>query len=413
VELLRRADVPADDEEVRQLRVFTQPPSTGPSRNSPCACGSGRKYKLCCGARGTAHALADRANWLWTKVASFGRSLSFREQLIRRALEATRYEDDPQATVRGLEDPLVLDALLFEDGVLQRFLDVRGELLPEDERALAETWLTTRLSVYEVTSTRPGSSIHLRDVDGVDTEVRERTASRTLRRGDLLVARLLPTGAGHMLGAVLSLPRKAREHAAAASTAQELYDLVAQLRRPPSLTNTDGHALVPLTQQWLISEAAWAALCEHLEPGEDAEHCLLVRASGQIAASFRRTAADGLSVEVNSRERAKEVMALVGRLDPAAQLLSEEEAVASSISSAPEPPTAEMQAALQEYMQKYEREWCDMEIPALDGRTPREAVRTTEGRAAVEDLLADMPETPNGMSARRVRALLELPTPLR
>jgi hypothetical protein len=54
-----------------------------------------------------------------------------------------------------------------------------------------------------------------------------------------------------------------------------------------------------------------------------------------------------------------------------------------------------------------------MSIPALDGRTPREAVRTAEGRAAVEDLLADLPELPNGMSAKRLRAVLELPTPLR
>jgi hypothetical protein len=32
-------------------------------------------------------------------------------------------------------------------------------------------------------------------------------------------------------------------------------------------------------------------------------------------------------------------------------------------------------------------QWCDEEIPALDGKTPREAVRTKRGREKVIELL--------------------------
>ncbi len=119
-------------------------------------------------------------------------------------------------------------------------------------------------------------------------------------------------------------------------------------------------------------------------------------------------------VEVNSRERAAEVASLVRQADASAELLEEREP-AQSLHAAAEPMemTPEIEAALREHLESYEREWCDMSIPALEGRTPREAVRTAEGRRAVEDLLADMPEVPGGMSAKRVRALLELPTPLR
>lgn len=415
LDLLRRAEVPGDDHEVVLLRRFAQPPASGPSRNAPCACGSGKKYKLCCGARGTAHPLTDRASWLLHKAVDFARSVPHRDVVIERAMQLSRYDEHPMALLRTLQsDQLVMDAALFEDGLLERFLDVRGALLPEDERELAGDWLRTRLAVYEVLSTRPGSSVLLRDGDDVDVEVRERTASRSLRRGDVLLTRLLPTGPGWMLGSVVGLPRTVRDRARAVKSAEELYELVAELHRPPQLTNTEGHALVLLEQEWSFSDAGWQRLVSKLEPTDDDDVWMLVRASKNIAASFRRTA-EGAVVEVNSRERADEVASLVREADPSAELLAEREPAVSPLAAAPPPVpmTPEMEAALREHLESYEREWCDMSIPALGGRTPREAVRTAAGRTAVEDLLADMPDLPNGMSARRVRALLELPTPLR
>ena len=145
-----------------------------------------------------------------------------------------------------------------------------------------------------------------------------------------------------------------------------------------------------------------------------AERWTLIRASRHIAAAFERTA-QGVTVEVNSRERAEEVAGLVRAADPSAQLLAEREPTPSALAeaAAPQEVTSELEAVLREHMENYEREWCDMSIPALHGQTPREAVRTAPGRVAVEDLLADMPDLPGGMSARRLRTLLELPTPLR
>jgi hypothetical protein len=410
---LRRAEVTADDDEVALLRRFTQPPAGGPSRNAPCACGSGKKFKLCCGASGLAHPLTDRASWLLSKTVEYAHSLPHRDVILARAQQQSRYNDDPIALLRALRsDPLVVDAALFADGLLDRFLGARGSLLPVDERELADEWRASRLGVYEVLSTRPGSSVLLRGADG-DVEVQERTASRSLRRGDLLLARLLPTGSGWMLSTVLGLPRTARDRFTSAGDREELYELVAELHRPPQLTNTDGQALVPLEQQWSLSEEGWQRLVTQLEPTDDADSWLLMRATRHIAASVQRTP-DGVVVEVNSRERAAEVASLVRQADASAELVEEREPKQSPHAApAPMEMTPEIEAALREHLENYEHEWCDMSIPALDGRTPRDAVRTAEGRAAVEDLLSDMPEMPNGMSAKRLRALLELPTPLR
>jgi len=413
LDLLRRAGVPGDDPEMAQLRRFAQPPASGPSRNAPCACGSGKKYKLCCGASSLAHPLTDRASWLLTKMVEYAHSLPHREVILARAQQLSRYDEDPFALLRALrDDPLVVDAALFSDGLLDRFLRARGPLLPADERELAAEWRASRLSVYEVLSTRPGSSVVLRGENG-DVDVRERTASRSLRRGDLLLTRLLPTGAGWMLSAVLGLPRTLRDRFTSADDVEELYERVAELHRPPSLGNTDGHALVPLEQRWSLSEQGWQRLVARLEPTDDPDHWLLLRATRHVAASVQRTP-EGAVVEVNSRERAAEVAALVRQADVSAELVEERESRQSAhVAREPMEMTPEIEAALREHMEHYEREWCDMSIPALDGRTPREAVRTAQGRAAVEDLLCDMPQTPTGMSAKRLRALLELPTPLR
>ena len=44
---------------------------------------------------------------------------------------------------------------------------------------------------------------------------------------------------------------------------------------------------------------------------------------------------------------------------------------------------------LSKTMEEWAHHWVDESIPALDGKTPREAVKTPEGRAKVEDLLKD------------------------
>ena len=108
--------------------------------------------------------------------------------------------DDPlrrrvRGVGRGLADPLVMDAVLFEGGAFAEFLEVRGSLLPDDERLLAEQWLLVDRSVFEVEKVNRGESVTVRDVRNGDMhEVRERTASRQLKPGQLICARVVPAG---------------------------------------------------------------------------------------------------------------------------------------------------------------------------------------------------------------------------
>lgn len=42
-----------------------------------------------------------------------------------------------------------------------------------------------------------------------------------------------------------------------------------------------------------------------------------------------------------------------------------------------------------EFLEDYYKKWCDEIIPALNNKTPREAIQTDEGRRMLKDLLID------------------------
>jgi hypothetical protein len=77
------------------------------------------------------------------KAQQHVRDTGWRGVLMEAAVERSRYaEDFRDGMLDALTDPLVMDAVLFEGGALSHFLQVRGPLLPDDERALANPPLT-------------------------------------------------------------------------------------------------------------------------------------------------------------------------------------------------------------------------------------------------------------------------------
>lgn len=192
--LLRRAGAPDDDELVQLFERFRSAPRAGLGRNERCWCGSGRKYKVCHLNREQLP-LEQRAAWLYQKAATDLIDGPFGSLFVDAAEARARYGDSSEALVAAFGDPLVCDAVLFEGEAFADFLDTRGFLLPDDERALAEQWLLVRRSVHEVLDVSPGRGFTLRDVrTGEVCEVRERTASARVRVGEYYCARVVPAG---------------------------------------------------------------------------------------------------------------------------------------------------------------------------------------------------------------------------
>ena len=53
-------------------------------------------------------------------------------------------------------------------------------------------------------------------------------------------------------------------------------------------------------------------------------------------------------------------------------------------------PSEDERRAILEFKARHYATWPDERLPALKGRTPRQAVRTTAGRTAVLELIRDM-----------------------
>ncbi|HKX46614.1 MAG TPA: hypothetical protein VJP77_07915, partial [Planctomycetota bacterium] len=54
---------------------------------------------------------------------------------------------------------------------------------------------------------------------------------------------------------------------------------------------------------------------------------------------------------------------------------------------------------VREFKRRHYADWVDVALPALDGRTPRQAVATKPGREAVDRLLKEMQYTERRMTS--------------
>jgi hypothetical protein len=438
-QLFRRAETEGTHPVRSVLRGFLRPPEMS-GRNRPCACGSGRKYKLCHGAK-LRHPFPMRADWLWVKAVCYALRPGQRDVLYRYA--------DPLAGGNGgnggwlltaLTDPLVHDLALFDGGLLARFLNERGALLPEDEQALARSWLDSRRRLLEVTTVRPGHGVRCRDLlTGQEVYVRDRMLTTQLEPLDLIYCRVLPDGAGELR--LRDAPRyvsrlqrgELLELLGGDATGEEVAEFFAPGSGLPRLSNAEGEDLVLCTARYEVAEpdVVWRGLAEQLDDdgGDSLVERAEVRGRGAVLRGSVRRAGDRIELDTNSVERLRRLQALVRQVDPTARLVDEsavpiEEALAerdiaerdgggeepARADDLPPEVAAELLAG---FMRDYEQHWLDMEIPALGSRTPREAAADPAHRGELAALLDDIEwgqrhrEFP-GMDAGRLRLALGL-----
>lgn len=428
--LLRRAGADPDDPLLAMLSSVRAEVRPDVGRNEPCWCGSGRKYKKCHLGK-EQPALPERVGWLYSKAAQHALMSGWRALIVELDYERNQFHDAPDETA----DPLVVDAALFEGGAFEDFLAVRGPLLPEDERSLAEQWLLVDRSLFEVGQVRPGHGVTVRDVRTGDIhEVQERTASRHLKSGQLICTRVLPAGddTAQFFGGLEPVALHQRDALIALlDEGPDPVDLVAFLSlrfAPPTLTNTEGDPMIICEATVHVGDAAsiQSALDDTYDRVEDAEppkwfEHVTTHGMERIRATL---VLDGetLRVETNSEERMDRVLATVERLDPAMQVLEDTRervddprAMAARMpetaKGAIEPDDPEIAALLDAMILDYEAKWLDEPIPALDGHTPRQAADDPTRRPDLIRLLDSFPADAgrHGMSVDRLRAALGLP----
>jgi hypothetical protein len=421
-----------------------------PGRNSPCPCGSGRKYKACCltkdEARRHDEAAPDRASekalsWLSKHHAEEVQDAienDFCAVLDEEQLQELQElpEDVFQAfQINALEWMLAEGETEPSEGeephrFLELVLEGAAELTPSERRYL-ELLGIRFLDLYEVVESEPGKGLWiLSKTDSSSTKVfvRELTASRELRSGDVFASRVVPLDPPVLSGAMYAFPRDHYLRLRAAILGgprddagriegQWISDCVIEswlgllLGPPPVVTDAATGEPIALTTVGYRVEG-WARLVEALsrEPGVelDAEAETLewidadapgirrtkwlVRRSGEDRVELdARTAALADEGEERLAELAPGLLTRLGResVDPRRLWKERHREAPGGFEDDPlQGLSAEEKAGLvaQVYRQIHAR-WADEPIPLLEHRTPREAIRDEAGLRDVVELL--------------------------
>ena len=486
-----------------------------PSRNDPCPCDSGKKYKHCCLAAEST-SMESPAALTWRRIRraldQFGmatRLLRFTEEMygptaIEEAwAEFTVWQDeepafDPSTPLlplfmpwcfhRWAPDPYdtdVADVKLHDRVPTAVYLERHGSRLDPLVHRYLDACTQTPFGFHEIIHCDPGRGFRARNlITSEEVEVMEQSASRTVTAHEILFGQLIAIDGIVMLEcsspfgltpgdkiAILDLRDRICANGKY-TPAEALRDFDSEIRelylslanrildpRLPDLRNTDGDPLVPHKVIFDIDspQRAFDAL-KHLA-GEVPEKELLrdVRrgsAGEWVESRFSwskrgntmhgdwqntvlgeiRISPQRLTCEVNSASRAETIRAIVTEAlgDHARYRASEIQSIERQWderrASAAEDTTRiddeqaalmahpEVRAKIHEMMAAHYERWVDEKIPALGGRTPLEAMRTSGGRERVEALLVDMERRSAGMSGapdaeifRRLRERVGLP----
>jgi hypothetical protein len=176
---------------------------------------------------------------------------------------------------------------------------------------------------------------------------------------------------------------------------------------PPELRNTDGDPVLLTTDHFEVTAGGRAAVETALNGMEGAKPTefddeppiwvFLGTGAGPVL-GHAELSRSTLKLSTNSRERAdalrSRVEAACGdrlrhrrreHVDPlSAKMLAARDDLRDEVS------TPEEAAAIRSLKQRHYSRWLDKALPALGGQTPREAVRSAEGRSAVDALLKEM-----------------------
>ena len=428
----------------------TGSPSTAPhaERNAPCPCGSGKKYKKCCLARDE-HRAGEASASAWMHATDerlvFEMARFAQERFGEPWWDAsTAGFDNPEGELQLFLPWSVYGVPIEGRPIADWFLDERRRRLPDAERSWLHAQRRAWLSVWEVTGVDPGRGVSLRDLlTGEERQVLEVRGSKTLIVRDTILGRVVDHDGISVLCGIHPRPLppldaaevvrrvRGRLRRKSAIPAERLRDakigryLIARwedqveevdLRHdlPPRLRNTDGDELLLTTDHFTVRPEDRAALeasllgMEEVEPPapDNPEPCFtFVRAGNAMNPGWDNTilgsvrlSSDALVLETNSVVRADALRArlesICGALvrhvvrehsDPTALL-------ARAASDGPTPraeidESPEVQQLLRDFRARHMAAWIDQPVPALGGKTPRQAAGSQQGRASLDLLL--------------------------
>lgn len=407
-------------------------------RNDPCPCGSGRKYKKCHLAADEAPRAAERSGTV-SPLHDLDQRLvhDILELVVRRfpgelAEEVEILDSHPSMTPQFVAPWLAYVTHFEGRTAVEWFFEERAWSLSRG----AVDWLAAQqeswLSIWEILEVEPGHHLVLRDLLTFrERTVHEVSGSRMTEPGFIVLGRIVDLGdvsticglhatplrpaRGSLVvekirkvlrrkGAVP--PDRLRGLKVARRMLNEWSNAVALASTPPRLANSDGDPILLTTDRWQFDGRSRNAIAGRIASIQGAKQqesgtFVLLREEGWDITIIGgvRIDAGTISLETNSVSRAE---ALSARIEHAcgellgAHIRSHADPVAMLNERTSAPPasrrerTDEENSIVLEVKNRYYSRWTDEPVPALDGKTPREMVRTASGRRRVEKILQEI-----------------------
>lgn len=419
-------------------------------RNDPCPCGSGKKYKQCCLKAEHTQTASDRSEavpraikWLMTMHGQAVREAL--DEGFFGGLDEDEYkrlqEEHADASEVFMVNPmewLLADGLITIKGqerhVSELLLGQGGPLFSAEQRQWIELLAAKSLRLYEVVDVVSGKCMSLKDIlipEHAPVLVSEKAGSQQAVKYDLIAARIMPID-GHfeLSGAMYSIPRHRSVNLITelrnelegvepdSAAAKELMGVIipdywlklfaVPFELPQIIDHSTGELLLLITDHYKIQD--WKAL-EHALSGEaeiegnreegwsrlfEGKDGLL-RSSVTIAQGRR---SDRIKVSYHTQKYADEgrpwfegvaghAVVFVSReiSDPKGMLANRRRGEVPEPPAPAQLPPEVMTEIIEKHIRQLYADWADQPLPALDGRKPREAIKTPEGLEQVKFLL--------------------------
>ena len=428
-----------------------------PGRNDPCWCGSGKKYKKCHldadeaserdaskrdepGPRTKSpQKPAGEFDDLRRKIGEFmNKSTPKREHSV--AIEEFFGSDtfDEKLGPMILVDWIIHDRIsqAFGRTVLEEYMNRNASSLTDRERQFLESSARSYVDLFEVREVKEGSGMEVISLtSGEVSFVHEISMSKVANRWDGLYARMVHGERGlEFSGTGIRVPRMhlasvqqwmeedkrrtglswpvylkrnwPRIRAQQAQIAEQWLD---ELR----LGNTDGEELVASSAFYKVLDrgALLASLRSSAKISENEKGTSFTWLTGEekgTVLGYMRVVGGQLELECNSKERLQRGKRMLADLaGKALQFEKEEFTTLQDINrnnrENPSPPRSgsrkdeippEVKREFErQYMEDHYAKWVDMKLPALEGKTPRQAVKNAAGKRKVAELLKQLENT--------------------
>ncbi|MBF0553249.1 MAG: SEC-C domain-containing protein [Nitrospirae bacterium] len=413
-------------------------------RNDPCPCGSGKKYKKCCLVETFVTAGKEdtiRKNLIDALMRFYDNNYS---DTIKEARLMFWEDFEPQEYLEDKEDLdfavhnffewIVFDFVIDPDDnktLIDLYLE-QNTKLTQDQHKVLNMMKNACISLYEVQEVFPEKGLLLKDLlMGGEFDVKEKSATRSVNKWDIFGTRLLLID-GHyiMSGAIypysIGMKNEILEDIhyeynsyinAFPDTTMDQFlkdngDLFMSywyepfLHSPalPSLKNTSGEPLLFSKAIFEINkqDAVRTGLTtiEGFEQNQDDFTWYDKKTEDGDAIVLGRVEIQGdkLILECNSKKRLKRGKKLI--LDALQDAVTHKmdtfqepmEAIKTYKEKSPQAaendlPMDVQQQLYSQFMDKHYKNWFNDRIPALDNKTPLEAIKTEEGKKKVIELL--------------------------